>query len=205
MAKTVAEVAGMVSNVSNVSVAAQRQATTVEMVVELEKQAANIGGIVKAIARIADQTNLLALNAAIEAARAGQHGKGFAVVADEVRTLAETSEKSAQQIQELVGQIQQEVKVIADGINASSKTIEGEIENGKTITLQLEQIRVDAIDIVAGIREIATGASQSNIAAQQALRGTEAIAAATQQSQGAKELAAAVEEIASLADELQSA
>ncbi|MFI3186732.1 MAG: methyl-accepting chemotaxis protein, partial [Methylococcaceae bacterium] len=78
VAKTVAEVAGMVSNVSNVSnvsVAAQRQATTVEMVVELEKQAANIGGIVKAIARIADQTNLLALNAAIEAARAGQHGK----------------------------------------------------------------------------------------------------------------------------------
>ena len=53
------------------------------MVSELEKQAANIGDIVKAVARIADQTNLLALNAAIEAARAGKHGKGFAVVADE--------------------------------------------------------------------------------------------------------------------------
>jgi methyl-accepting chemotaxis protein len=86
------------------------------MVAELEQQAANIGDIVKAVARIADQTNLLALNAAIEAARAGQHGKGFAVVADEVRTLAETSEKSAKQIQDLVGQIQQEVQVIAEGI-----------------------------------------------------------------------------------------
>ena len=74
--------------------------------------------MVKAVARIADQTNLLALNAAIEAARAGQHGKGFAVVADEVRTLAETSEKSARDIQELIGQIQKDVKVIAEGIQS---------------------------------------------------------------------------------------
>lgn len=204
VAKTAVEVASLVSNVS---VAAQRQANTVEMVVELEKQAANIGGIVKAIARIADQTNLLALNAAIEAARAGQHGKGFAVVADEVRTLAETSEKSAQQIQELVGQIQQEVQVIAEGINASSKTIEGEIENGKTITTRLEQIRVDVIDIVAGIREIAVGASQSNVAAQQALRGTEDIASAAEQQSTAANASAKVvsEQSRALAESEQAA
>ena len=92
IARTNGDVAGLITNVG---VAAQRQIASVRMVVELEKQAANIGDIVKAVARIADQTNLLALNAAIEAARAGKHGKGFAVVADEVRTLAETSEKSA--------------------------------------------------------------------------------------------------------------
>ena len=102
IARTSADVAGLIANVT---LAAQRQLASVQMVIELETQAANIGDIVKAVARIADQTNLLALNAAIEAARAGQHGKGFAVVADEVRTLAETSEKSAKQIQELVGQI----------------------------------------------------------------------------------------------------
>jgi len=106
--------------ITNVGIAAQRQFDSVRMVSELEKQAANIGDIVKAVARIADQTNLLALNAAIEAARAGKHGKGFAVVADEVRTLAETSEKSAKQIQDLVGQIQTDVKSIADDINASA-------------------------------------------------------------------------------------
>ena len=44
------------------------------MVSELETQAANIGDVVKDVARIADQTDLLALNAAIEAARAGKHG-----------------------------------------------------------------------------------------------------------------------------------
>lgn len=116
VANTSAEVANLVNNVG---LSARRQTASMEMVGELEKQAANIGDIVKAVARIADQTNLLALNAAIEAARAGQHGKGFAVVADEVRTLAETSEKSAKQIQDLVGQIQQEVKVIAEGISES--------------------------------------------------------------------------------------
>jgi methyl-accepting chemotaxis protein len=174
IARTSGDVAGLITNVG---VAAQRQLDSVRMVVELEKQAATIGDIVKAVARIADQTNLLALNAAIEAARAGKHGKGFAVVADEVRTLAETSEKSAKQIQELVGQIQAEVKKIAEGINTSAKTI----------TLQLEQIRLDAIEIVKGIREIAVNAGQSNIASQQALKGSQSIAAAAEEQSAAAE------------------
>ncbi|MBV1777223.1 methyl-accepting chemotaxis protein [Burkholderiaceae bacterium DAT-1] len=205
--------------ITNVSVAMQRQTASVEMVSELERQAASIGDIVKAVARIADQTNLLALNAAIEAARAGKHGKGFAVVADEVRTLAETSEKSAKQISDLVGQIQREVKVIADGIGDSAKTIGGEVENGKTITAQLEQIRKDAIEIVKGVREVASGALQSNTAAQQALKGAQDIATAAEQqsaaaeesaktvaeqSQALQESAQAAQNLSEIADELRS-
>ena len=192
IAKTSADVGSLITNVG---VAGQRQSASVEKVIELEKQAANIGDIVKAVARIADQTNLLALNAAIEAARAGKHGKGFAVVADEVRTLAETSEKSAKQIQDLVGQIQKDVKAIADGINASAKAVEGEVEKGKVITAQLEQVRTDVIQVVRGITEIATGAKQSDAAAQQALKGSEDIAAAAvEQSAAAEEAAKTVEE-----------
>ena len=190
--RTGGDVAGLITNVG---VAAQRQAASVKLVVDLEKQAATIGDIVKAVARIADQTNLLALNAAIEAARAGKNGKGFAVVADEVRTLAETSEKSAKQIQELVGQIQADVKSIADGINASARTMDEEVEKGKTITAQLEQIRLDAIEIVKGIQEIASNASQSNVASQQALKGSQSIAAAAEeQSSAAEESAKTVAE-----------
>ena len=190
--KTSADIASLITNVA---AAGQRQVASVAMVVELEKQAATIGDIVKAVARIADQTNLLALNAAIEAARAGKHGKGFAVVADEVRTLAETSEKSAKQIQDLVGQIQQDVKAIADGINASAKAIEGEVEKGKVITVQLESMRTDVIEVVRGITEIATGAKQSDSAAQQALRGSQEIAAAAmEQSTAAEETAKTVQQ-----------
>ena len=182
--RTSADVAGLITNIG---VAAQRQTASVRMVSELETQAANIGDIVKAVARIADQTNLLALNAAIEAARAGKHGKGFAVVADEVRTLAETSEKSAKQIQDLVGQIQTDVKTIAGGINTSAKTMEDEVEKGKLVTIQLEQIRLDAIEIVKGIGEIAANASQSNVASQQALKGSQSIAAAAEEQSSAAE------------------
>jgi methyl-accepting chemotaxis protein len=192
IAKTSAEVNSLITNVG---LAAQRQAASVQMVAELEKQAANIGNIVQAVGRIADQTNLLALNAAIEAARAGKHGKGFAVVADEVRTLAETSEKSTRQIQELVGQIQQDVKNIADGINVAAKTVQTEVENGKNITIQLEQIRLDAVEVVKGIQEIAAGAVQSNTAAQQAVKGAQDIAsAAEEQSSAAEESAKTVAE-----------
>jgi methyl-accepting chemotaxis protein len=181
------------SLIGNVGVAAQRQAGSVQLVKELETQAANIGDIVKAVARIADQTNLLALNAAIEAARAGKHGKGFAVVADEVRTLAETSEKSAQQIAELVTQIQSEVDLITTGINTSASAVMGEVEKGKTISKQLTEITANMLDILAGAREVATAALQSNAAATQALRGAEEIAAAAEeQSAAAEESAKAV-------------
>lgn len=183
------------TTIANVGIAARRQAESVKMVAELERQAASIGDIVKAVARIADQTNLLALNAAIEAARAGQHGKGFAVVADEVRTLAETSEKSAKQIQDLVGQIQGEVKVIATGINEAADTIQGEVEKGGVILKQLEQIRLDAVDVVAGATEIATAAQQASNAAQEAMKGAETIAsAAAEQSSASEEAAKTVQE-----------
>jgi methyl-accepting chemotaxis protein len=49
--------------------------------------------------------------------------------------------------------------------------MEDEVEKGKTITLQLEQIRLDAIEIVKGISEIGANAAQSNVASQQALEG----------------------------------
>ena len=204
IAKTSADVGILITNVG---VAAQRQVASVKMVGELERQAANIGDIVKAVARIADQTNLLALNAAIEAARAGRHGRGFAVVADEVRTLAETSEKSAKQIQDLVGQIQEDVKEIAQGINTSAENIEAEMSKGAIITGQLEQIRTDAIEVVKGITEIATGAKQSDGAAQAALKGSEDIASASvEQSAAAEEATKTVEEQAqALAESEQAA
>ena len=86
----------------------------------MSEQAASIGDVTKTVGHVSDQTNLLALNAAIEAARAGDHGRGFAVVADEVRALAETSETSAREAQDLAGEIQNKVEAVASAIKAAA-------------------------------------------------------------------------------------
>lgn len=73
--------------------------------IEESKQVDEINHLTEDILEIASQTNLLALNASIEAARAGEAGKGFAVVADEIRQLAENSRKTANDIQDISGNV----------------------------------------------------------------------------------------------------
>ena len=69
--------------------------------VENSKSVERVGGLTEEILSISAQTNLLVLNASIEAARAGEAGKGFAVVADEIRELADSSRKTAGNIQNI--------------------------------------------------------------------------------------------------------
>ena len=69
---------------------------------EIETSSRQIGQIIGVIEEIAAQTNLLALNAAIEASRGGQSGRGFAVVATEIRTLAQRSQRAADQVKALI-------------------------------------------------------------------------------------------------------
>jgi methyl-accepting chemotaxis protein len=178
--------------IKGVSDAAQANFDSAKMIAELERQSEEIGKIVHAVARIADQTNLLALNAAIEAARAGEHGKGFAVVADEVRNLAEMSEKSARGIQEVVNEIQGQVKVVAvDAQTAGKKGLE-EVEKAKAITEALARVETDLADMREGCKAIVTNA-------------VAALAGAKEYLQGAQEIAKAAEEASTAVMESQKA
>jgi hypothetical protein len=92
-------------------------------IVQLDKQADEIGQIVTMINAISNQTNLLALNASIEAARAGEYGRGFAVVAEEVRNLALRTSDATRQIEESLANVQGsigEAKMQMDEVSLSA-------------------------------------------------------------------------------------
>jgi methyl-accepting chemotaxis protein len=171
---------------------ASRQQASVLVIAELERQARDIGEITGTVSKISDQTNLLALNAAIEAARAGDHGRGFAVVAEEVRSLAEKSEKSAQEVRRIAESIQETVRETALSVRTAAEAAIAEAKAGTEIILGLDTMRQDMTLLDTGSEDIATATLQ-------------AVSAATEAQKGAEQVAATAEEQGSAAAEAQTA
>ncbi len=189
---------------------------SIQVLTERSKEITRVLGI---ITDIAAQTNLLALNAAIEAAQAGEAGRGFAVVAEEIRKLAEDSRKSAQEIETLVKDVQQDTASAAKVIEVMNDSIKGgeqasndasevfkEIassgDNNLNISKEIlasSKIQIESIKNVVSITEGVV------VIAEETAAGTEQVASsATELSSGMQNYTEKSQKVTELAQELQN-
>ncbi len=119
--------------------------------------------VISVISTIAEQTNLLALNAAIEAARAGEQGRGFAVVADEVRGLAQRTQDSVGEIENMVVHLQSNVRRAADAIKQSQDRVAVSVQHAGEVSNSLQAIFTSIEDVQIRAVQISTAAEQQMV------------------------------------------
>ncbi|MBO0347618.1 type IV pili methyl-accepting chemotaxis transducer N-terminal domain-containing protein [Phormidium pseudopriestleyi FRX01] len=148
---------------------------------DLKERTRRIETISYMVSRMANQTNLLALNAAIEAKRAGIDGKGFTIVAAEIRQLANHSKKSAEEIQQLIIDIQTAMSSTLQVTKEGSKTVQESVESIQNMTAAFQSV-VDAID------EIFTRNARISLSAQEQVNAIQQVVEAMDSiNNGAKE------------------
>lgn len=103
--------------------------------------------IVNTIKNISNQTNLLGLNAAIESARAGEHGRGFGVVAQEIRKLADSSQKSAEMVRNIIASISFTVEDMIQAAAESGAITQQQAAATEENTATIDQLRKIAQDV----------------------------------------------------------
>ncbi len=185
----------------------------------LEEISRNVDKIVDGIGMVSIQTNMLAVNGSIEAARAGDFGKGFAVVSKDIRNLARDSGENAGRVKDTVRAIRDQIATVRRELEQIMSSAEAENQKTASVLSSLDIVEKDMSEIATSNQQILAGAetilSSIKEAAQRRTagrsrgrgsgkrRGTGCCCRQAAGARAPRDLAAAVEEIASLAEDIQ--
>ena len=118
------------------------------------KSVEDIKAAINIITSIAEETNLLSLNASIEAARAGEQGRGFAVVASQIQKLAEQSNESAKQIEDITEKLIEDSQQAVSGMQDVREIMNKQSTNVKNTNSAFDKVK-DNIEVsIEGVKEI---------------------------------------------------
>ncbi|MGF1590239.1 MAG: methyl-accepting chemotaxis protein [Pleurocapsa sp.] len=146
-----------------------------EQIMNLSEQTGQIATVSQLVRDLANQTNMLALNAAVEAAHAGEQGKGFRVVASEIRKLADESRRSADQINNLVTDVQEAIGSAVIVTDEGKKTAESSIELAQETARSLIGVKDAVNSVFSNTSQISDAAKLQAVGIQEILATVNAL------------------------------
>lgn len=172
------------TNITNISALKIKEATTL-------------------ISSIAEETNLLSLNASIEAARAGEAGRGFAVVASQIQKLADQSNESANQIDQIIHALIEDSEKAVKTMDEVKTIMNLQSENVHKTGQVFEQVRDGISSSISGVDEIATRTTQLDKARGDVVDVVQNLTAIAQQNAAStEETSASVMEVSNVMQEI---
>ncbi|MCY3413180.1 MAG: methyl-accepting chemotaxis protein [Candidatus Heimdallarchaeota archaeon] len=115
-----------------------------------------IGETSSFVLKVAKRTNILGLNAGIAAAKAGKYGKGFSIVAREVRSLSDSTKGSANEIANIIDEIQFSITTSVEDILKEVDIIRTVAENTAAGSEEVSAAALEQVTMLSEISETST-------------------------------------------------
>ena len=185
----------------------QRAITSIDVIYEqtntTNASALKIKEATTLISSIAEETNLLSLNASIEAARAGDAGRGFAVVASQIQKLAEQSDSSARQIDDIIRALLDDSQKAVETMNQVKEIMQQQSANVSKTGTVFAQVRDGISQSLNGVDEIADKTTRLDAARTGVVDVVQNLTAIAQQNAAStEETSASVIEVSSIMNQI---